>query len=83
MRSDIRIVAADGRRLLPASTLIRLGSAAQVCRSAPSGKVRSCVLVCVCSVATGSRCVAQVVRAETVALKGPMLPEVSTARTRK
>jgi hypothetical protein len=35
------------------------------------------------SVATGSRCAAQLVRAETVALKGPMLPEVSTARTRK
>ena len=29
MRRDIRIVAADGRRPLPASTLIRLGSAAQ------------------------------------------------------
>jgi hypothetical protein len=35
------------------------------------------------SIATGSRCAAQLVRAETVALKGPMLPEVSTARTRK
>jgi hypothetical protein len=35
------------------------------------------------SVATGSRCAAQLVRAETVALKGPMLPEVSTARTWK
>ena len=34
-------------------------------------------------VATGSWCAAQLVRAETVALKGPMLPEVSTARTRK
>jgi hypothetical protein len=33
--------------------------------------------------ATGSPCAAQLVRAETVALKGPMLPEVSTARTRK
>ena len=29
------------------------------------------------------RCAAHVVRAETVALKGPMLPEVSTPRTRK
>ena len=38
---------------------------------------------CHMSVARGSRCAAQVVRAETVALKGPMLPEVSTARTRK
>ena len=82
MRRDIRIVAADGRRPLPASTLIRPGIAAQVCRSSP-GKVRSCVLVRRMSVATGSRCAAQVVRAETVALKGPMLPEVSTARTRK
>jgi hypothetical protein len=45
MRRDSRIVAADGRRPLPASTLIRLGSAAQVCRSSPSGKVRSYVLV--------------------------------------
>ena len=83
MRRNIRIVAADGRRPLPASTLIRLGSAAKVCRSSPSGKVRSCVLVRPYVRCHRSRCAAQVVRAETVALKGPMLPEVSTARTRK
>jgi hypothetical protein len=32
---------------------------------------------------TSAGCAAQLVRAETVALKGPTLPEVSTARTRK
>ena len=45
--------------------------------------VLSCVLAHPYVRCQGSRCAAQLVRAETVALKGPMLPEVSTARTRK
>ena len=43
----------------------------------------SCVLARPYVVASGSWCAAQVVRAETVALKGPTLPEGPTARTRK
>ena len=61
----------------------RQAEAAASCVSRAEGLVLSCVLVHPLAGATGSWCAAQVVRAETVALKGPMLPEVSTARTRK
>ena len=61
----------------------RQAEAAASCVDWAEGLVLSCVLAHRMSGATGSRCAAQLVRAETVALKGPMLPEVSTARTRK
>jgi hypothetical protein len=61
----------------------RLAAAAASCVDRAEGLVVSCVLVRPYAWCQRSRCAAQVVRAETVALKGPMLPEVSTARTRK
>jgi hypothetical protein len=65
----------------------RVDESAAVCRQDAKGDDRAEGLVLSCVLVrpyVGCQWVtAQLVRAETVALKGPMLPEVSTARTRK
>ena len=71
-------------RLAAASVTVVSPSAA-CCIDGAERLILSSVLVRapIWPVPQGHGCVAQLVRAETVALKGPMLPEVSTARTRK